>query len=57
MIPAARQKAQRIHHAQVHAVKTETICADELWSFGERNRRVFCGEGVLRKETSTMPKQ
>ena len=38
IIRAASQKAQMIHNAQVQAVKTEAICADELWSFVEKNR-------------------
>lgn len=36
MIRAASQKAQIIHNAQVKAVETEAICADQLWSFGEK---------------------
>ena len=42
IIRAASQKAQMIHNAQVKAVETEAICADELWSFVEKNRNTVC---------------
>ena len=38
LIRAASQKAQQIHNAQVQAVDTDAIGADELWSFVEKNK-------------------
>jgi predicted TIM-barrel enzyme len=36
LIRAASQKAQLVHNAQVQAVDTDAIAADELWSFVEK---------------------
>jgi transposase-like protein len=38
LIRAASQKAQQVHNAQVQAVDTDAIGADELWSFVEKNK-------------------
>jgi transposase-like protein len=35
---AASQKAQLVHNAGVQAVEAKAVCADELWSFVEKNR-------------------
>jgi transposase-like protein len=39
LIREASQKAQMIHNAEVKAVETEKVSADEMWSFVEKNRR------------------
>src|SRR4028119_304197 len=36
IVQAASEKAQMVHNAQVQAVDTDVIAADELWSFGEK---------------------
>lgn len=41
-IRAGSQKAQLIHNAQVQAVDTDAIAADEMWSFVEKNRSTAC---------------
>lgn len=38
LIRAASQQAQLVHNAQVQAVQTEEVSADELWSFVEKNK-------------------
>jgi transposase-like protein len=38
LVRAASQKAQLVHNAEVEAVQTEEVSADELWSFVARNR-------------------
>lgn len=38
LIRAGSQKAQLIHNAQVQAVDTDAIAADEMWSFVEKNK-------------------
>ncbi len=38
IIRAASQKAQLIHNAEVQAVQTEEVSADEMWSFVSKNR-------------------
>lgn len=38
IVQAAAQKAQMVHNAEVQAVDTDAISADELWSFGEKNK-------------------
>ena len=42
LIRAGSQKAQLIHNAQVQAVDTDAIAADEMWSFVEKNRSTAC---------------
>lgn len=42
LIRAGSQKAQLIHNAQVQAVDTDAIAADEMWSFVEKNRSTVC---------------
>ena len=37
IVRAASQQAQLVHNAQVQAVQTEEVSADELWSFVEKN--------------------
>ena len=38
IVRAASQQAQLVHNAQVQAVQTEEVSADELWSFGQKNK-------------------
>ncbi len=38
LIRAASQQAQLVHNAQMQAVQTEEVSADELWSFVEKNK-------------------
>ncbi len=38
IVRAASQKAQLVHNAEVQAVQTESVSADELWSFVAKNR-------------------
>ena len=38
IVRAASEKAQVVHNAQVQAVDTDAIAADELWSFVEKNK-------------------
>ena len=42
LIRAASQKAQLVHNAEVQAIDTDAIAADELWSFVEKNRSTAC---------------
>jgi transposase-like protein len=42
IVQAASEKAQMVHNAQVQAVDTDAIAADELWSFVEKNRSAVC---------------
>ena len=37
IVRAASQQAQLVHNAQVRAVQTEEVSADELWSFVQKN--------------------
>jgi hypothetical protein len=38
IVRAASQQAQLVHNAEVQAVQTEEVSADELWSFVSKNR-------------------
>ena len=38
IVRAASQQAQLVHNAQVQAVQTEKVSADELWSFVSKNK-------------------
>jgi lambda repressor-like predicted transcriptional regulator len=38
VIAAASRKAQMIHNHELNAVETESIGADEFWSFVEKSR-------------------
>ena len=38
IVRAASQPAQLVHNAQVQAVQTEEVSADELWSFVQKNK-------------------
>jgi hypothetical protein len=38
IVRAASQRAQLVHNAQVQAVQTQEISADELWSFVAKNK-------------------
>ena len=38
LIRAASQQAQLVHNAEVQAVETEEVSADELWSFVAKNK-------------------
>jgi len=42
LIRAASQKAQMVHNAEVKAVDTDAIAADELWSFVQKNKSTAC---------------
>lgn len=42
LVRAASQKAQLVHNAEVQAIDTDAIAADELWSFVEKNRSTAC---------------
>ena len=42
LIRAASQKAQMVHNAEVQAVDTDAIAADEMWSFVEKNKSNAC---------------
>lgn len=38
IVRAASQPAQLVHNAQIRAVQTEEVSADELWSFVSKNK-------------------
>ncbi len=38
IVRSASQKAQLVHNQEVQSVKTEEVCADEMWSFVSNNR-------------------
>ena len=38
IVRAASQQAQLVHNAQVQAVQTDEVSADELWSFVQKNK-------------------
>jgi transposase-like protein len=38
IVRAASQKAQLVHNAEVQAVQTEEVSADEMWSFVAKNK-------------------
>lgn len=38
IVRAGSQQAQLVHNAEVQAVQTEEVSADELWSFVQKNR-------------------
>jgi transposase-like protein len=38
IVRAASQKAQLVHNAEVQAVQTAEVSADEMWSFVSKNR-------------------
>ena len=38
IVRAASQKAQLVHNAEVQAVQTIEVSADEMWSFVSKNR-------------------
>lgn len=42
IVQAASQKAQMVHNAEVQAVDTDAISADELWSFDKKNKTTAC---------------
>lgn len=39
LLRSASQKAQMVHNAEIHQVRTEDVSADEMWSFVEKNRK------------------
>jgi lambda repressor-like predicted transcriptional regulator len=47
LIRAASQKAQLVHNAELQAVDTDAISADELWSFVEKNKNTACLKNSL----------
>jgi transposase-like protein len=42
LIRSPCQKAQMVHNAEVKAVDTDAIAADELWSFVQKNKNAAC---------------
>lgn len=38
IVRAASQKAQLVHNAEVQAIESEEVSADELWSFVSKNK-------------------
>lgn len=38
LVRTASQQAQLVHNAEVQAVQTEEVSADELWSFVQKNK-------------------
>lgn len=42
LIRAASQKGQLIHNQDASSIETESISADELWSFVEKNKNTAC---------------
>jgi transposase-like protein len=42
LIRAGSQKAQLVHNAQVQAIDTDAVSADEMWSFVEKNKSIVC---------------
>jgi len=38
IVRAASQKAQLVHNAEVQAVQTEEVSADEMWSFVSKTK-------------------
>jgi lambda repressor-like predicted transcriptional regulator len=38
LVRTGSQQAQLVHKAEVQAVQTEEVSADELWSFGQKNK-------------------
>ena len=38
IVRTASQQAQLVHNAEVQAVQTEEVSADELWSFVQKNK-------------------
>ncbi len=47
LIRAASQKAQLVHNAEVQAVDTDAMSADEMWSFVEKNKSIACPQNSL----------
>ena len=39
-VNAASQKAQLLHNKELHAVETEAVLADELWSFVKKTKEM-----------------
>jgi len=50
LIRAASQKAQLVHNAEVQAVDTDAVAADEMWSFVQKNKSTACPKN-LKPET------
>ncbi|PZV04461.1 MAG: hypothetical protein DCF22_25460 [Leptolyngbya sp.] len=45
LVRAASQQAQLVHNAEVQAVQTEEVSADELWSFvAKKQKQCLPGE-------------
>jgi transposase-like protein len=38
IVRAASHRAQQVHNAQVQAIETPEVSADEMWSFVQKNR-------------------
>lgn len=38
IVRTASQQAQLVHNAEVQAIQTEEVSADELWSFVQKNK-------------------
>lgn len=44
IVRAASQKAQLVHNAEVQALQTEEVSADEMWSFVSKNRNIVASK-------------
>jgi transposase-like protein len=42
LVQQASEKAQMVHNQEVSQIDSETIAADELWSFVKKNKRTVC---------------
>lgn len=42
IVRAASQRAQLVHNAEVQAIPTQEVSADELWSFVEKHQSDVC---------------
>jgi len=57
LIRAASQKAQLVHNAEVQAIDTDAIAADEMWSFVEKNKSTACPKESVRTGISSLHSQ
>lgn len=49
IVRAASQRAQLVHNAEVQAVETIEVSADELWSFVSKNKSNVCPKSEKRE--------
>lgn len=54
LVRAASQKGQMVHNAEVQAVDTDAIAADEFWSFVEKNKRTACQNKSLPETAGSL---